>query len=111
VPGTTYYWRVDEINDADPNSPWKGMVWSFMVPPKKAYDPVPNNGVKFVDAENVTLNWTPGFGAILHTVYFGDDYDTVANATDGESLGSTSFKPGPLELEKTYYWRVDELEA
>ena len=36
VPGTTYYWRVDEINDADPNSPWKGMVWSFMVPPKKA---------------------------------------------------------------------------
>jgi len=45
VPGTTYYWRVDEINDADPNSPWKGMVWSFIVPPKKAYDPVPNNGV------------------------------------------------------------------
>jgi len=59
----------------------------------------------------VTLNWTPGFGAILHTVYFGDDYDTVANATEGESLGSTSFSPGLLELEKTYYWRVDELEA
>jgi hypothetical protein len=26
---TTYYWRVDEINDADPNSPWIGAVWSF----------------------------------------------------------------------------------
>ncbi|MEN6425581.1 MAG: hypothetical protein ABFE13_09480 [Phycisphaerales bacterium] len=26
---TTYYWRVDEVNDADPNSPWKGDVWSF----------------------------------------------------------------------------------
>jgi hypothetical protein len=24
-----YYWRVDEINDADPNSPWKGTVWDF----------------------------------------------------------------------------------
>ncbi len=111
VPGTTYYWRVDEINDADPNSPWRGIVWSFIVPPKKAYEPVPNDGVKFVDAEDVTLRWTSGFGAILHTVFFGDDYDTVANATEGESLGGTSFSPGPLELEKTYYWRVDEFEA
>jgi predicted carbohydrate-binding protein with CBM5 and CBM33 domain len=31
VPGTTYYWRVDEINEADPLSPWKGDVWSFTV--------------------------------------------------------------------------------
>jgi Concanavalin A-like lectin/glucanases superfamily len=32
VPGTTYYWRIDEVNDAEPNSPWKGSVWSFFVP-------------------------------------------------------------------------------
>jgi hypothetical protein len=25
----TYYWRVDEVNDAEPNSPWMGEVWSF----------------------------------------------------------------------------------
>jgi hypothetical protein len=25
----TYYWRVDEVNDASPDSPWKGSVWSF----------------------------------------------------------------------------------
>ena len=29
VPGTTYYWRIDEVNIAEPNSPWKGDVWSF----------------------------------------------------------------------------------
>jgi len=29
--GQKYYWRVDEINDAEPNSPWKGDVWSFTV--------------------------------------------------------------------------------
>ncbi len=29
--GQTYYWRVDEINDSDANSPWKGDVWSFTV--------------------------------------------------------------------------------
>jgi len=27
----TYYWRIDEVNDADPNSPWKGNVWSFTI--------------------------------------------------------------------------------
>jgi hypothetical protein len=26
---TTYYWRVDEVNDANPDSPWKGNVWRF----------------------------------------------------------------------------------
>ena len=25
----TYYWRVDEVNDTAPESPWKGNVWSF----------------------------------------------------------------------------------
>jgi hypothetical protein len=26
---TTYYWRIDEINDSNPESPWKGNIWSF----------------------------------------------------------------------------------
>jgi hypothetical protein len=25
----TYYWRIDEINPAEPGAPWKGVVWSF----------------------------------------------------------------------------------
>ena len=29
--GQSYYWRVDEFNDAEPNSPWKGNTWSFKV--------------------------------------------------------------------------------
>ena len=29
--GQTYYWRVDEVKDGHPKSPWKGMVWSFTV--------------------------------------------------------------------------------
>ncbi len=29
--GQTYYWRIDEVNDLDPNSPWKGIVWEFTV--------------------------------------------------------------------------------
>jgi len=29
--GRTYYWRIDEVNESDPCSPWKGVVWSFTV--------------------------------------------------------------------------------
>jgi len=71
VPGTTYYWRIDEVNDLDPNSPWKGNVWSFTVPPRTAYEPNPADGAKFIDP-NADLSWTAGFGAKLHTVYFGE---------------------------------------
>ncbi|MDD5134062.1 MAG: fibronectin type III domain-containing protein, partial [Phycisphaerae bacterium] len=27
--GTTYYWRIDEVNPSNPSSPWIGDVWSF----------------------------------------------------------------------------------
>ncbi|MHC4626194.1 MAG: LamG domain-containing protein, partial [Planctomycetota bacterium] len=110
VPGTTYYWRIDEVNDADPNSPWIGPVWSFSVPPKTAYHPDPADGAEFVDP-NADFSWTVGFGAKLHTVYFGDDFDTVNNATGGSQQGTTTYVPGPLESEKVYYWRVDEFDA
>ncbi len=26
---TTYYWRIDEVNNTHPESPWTGSVWSF----------------------------------------------------------------------------------
>jgi len=110
VPGTTYYWRIDEVNDADPNSPWKGNVWSFSVPPRTAYNPEPADGAKFIGPD-VILSWTPGFGAKLHTMYFGDDFDNVNNATGGATIGIAAYTPGPLELDKKYYWRVDEFDA
>jgi len=110
VPGTTYYWRIDEVNEAEPNSPWKGDVWSFSVPSKTAREPVPADGAELVP-ENSTLTWTPGFGAKLHTVYIGEDYDTVNEASGGASIGVTNYTPGSLQLAKTYYWRVDEFDG
>ena len=110
VPGTTYYWRIDEVNDADPNSPWKGDVWSFSIPPKTAYFPNPADGAEFVDLD-VQLKWTAGFGTKLHYIVFGEDFDKVSNAAMGVPTGTTNYKPGPLILAKTYYWRVDEFDG
>jgi len=111
VPGTTYYWRIDEVNDTEPNSPWKGNVWSFSVPPKTAYYPDPADCAEQVETD-VELSWTGGFGSKLHTVYFGDNFDEVDNATDGLPQGVATYTPpGPLEMAKTYYWRVDEFDG
>jgi len=111
VAGTTYYWRIDEVNEADPNSPWKGDIWSFSIPPKTAYNPDPVDGAEVADPNSATLSWTPGYGAKLHTVYFGDNYDEMAHATVGVPAGSASYSPGTLEREKVYYWRIDEFDG
>jgi len=110
VPGTTYYWRIDEVNNADPNSPWKGDVWRFSIPPKTAYNPDPEDGAGFVDLNSI-LAWTGGYDAKLHTIYLGDNYDDVNNATEGTPLGTASYDPGTLEREKVLYWRVDEFDG
>jgi len=107
VPGTTYYWRIDEVNDANAASPWKGPVWSFTVPSLKAYEPNPADSMEFV-AQDVTLSWTGGLGAILHYVYFGESFEEVDAATEGILAPFPNYTPVGLELEKTYYWRVDE---
>ena len=110
VPGTTYYWRIEEVNDLHPDSPWKGDVWSFSITPRTAYDPEPADGARFVDP-NVSLRWQKGFNAKLHMVYFGDNFEEVSNATGGLPQGVRSYTPGLLELDKTYYWRVDEFDV
>jgi len=110
IPGTTYYWRIDEVNDSEPNSPWKGDVWNFSIPPKTAYFPDPADRAESVDVD-VQLSWTSGFGAKLHTVYFGDNFDEVDNAAGGLPQGVASYTPGTLKMAKTYYWRVDEFDV
>ncbi len=109
VPGTTYYWRVDEVNAPPDSTIHKSAVWSFSIPPKTAYFPDPDDGAEGVSVD-VRLSWTAGFGAKLHHAYFGDNFDDVSNAAGNPPLGSTTFNPGPLEMAKTYYWRIDEFD-
>jgi len=109
VSETTYCWRIDEV-EANGEMTHKGAVWSFTIPPKIAYNPTPADGAEFVDL-NVDLTWTPGVGAKLHTVYFGENFDDVNNATVGIPQATTTYPLDALEPDKTYFWRVDELDA
>ncbi len=110
VPGTTYYWRIDEVNNVNPDSPWKGPVWSFSIAPRTAYNPKPADGAGSV-ALTTSLDWTPGYGAKLHTVYLGENFDDVNNAASGGAMsGTATYSPTSLKAEKVYYWRVDETD-
>jgi len=111
TPGRTYYWRVDEIDDAHPDSPWKGKVWSFWVQPAVAWDPSPADGDKYALTDQI-LTWESGMGALFHTLYFGESFNDVNDAVAGGwMIADAAHDPGMLETDKTYYWRVDEFSA
>jgi len=77
--------------------------------------PKPANGATSV-TQSPTLSWAPGVKAAKHNVYFGDTLGGVRDATPTSSqlkgsldAGVLTFNPGALTWNKTYYWRVDEV--
>ncbi len=81
----------------------------------RPFEPVPGDGDGDVPADT-SLSWEPGVYAQTHNVYLGASYDDVndADITKAVSKGQTgtTFQPASLlEYGKTYYWRVDEVNA
>ena len=98
---------------ADPN---QTTITASNLPPELASHPSPRN-ITTVSRPPVTLSWEPGMYAASHDVYFGTDPNAVNDANNVPGLwpgfqgnqDPCSFDPGPLELGKTYYWRIDEV--
>jgi hypothetical protein len=104
---TTYYWRIEEVNDACEASPWAGPIWQFTTGSGNAFDPSPPNGLQGVPVD-ATLSWTPGCGAASHTLYLGTNYDDVNDGSGGTNKGSQDPGYDPeLKRFTTYYWRVE----
>jgi hypothetical protein len=60
--------------------------------------------------------WSAGEKAVTHSLYFGEDETAVAAADASVFKGSlpletNTWSPGALEWNKTYYWRVDEVNT
>ncbi|MBN1972287.1 MAG: discoidin domain-containing protein [Sedimentisphaerales bacterium] len=90
-----------------------------MLSPEYASMPSPEDGAQYEEPD-VVLKWVPGSRANTHDVYLGTVFNDVnqASRTDqrnvlvSQNTDANSFEPaGLLELDQTYYWRIDEVDA
>jgi hypothetical protein len=69
----------------------------------------PNPSDSAADANSDTdLSWSAGYGATSHNVYFGTNPTPGPNEFRVNQTG-TSYDPGTLAHDTTYYWRIDEV--
>lgn len=73
--------------------------------PGAAFNPNPANTSTGV-ALNTLLSWSAGAGATLHDVYFGTQPGNLSPVSLGQT--HTTYDPGLLNEDITYYWRIDE---
>ncbi|MHC4738551.1 MAG: beta strand repeat-containing protein, partial [Planctomycetota bacterium] len=103
---TNYYWRIDEVNAEGTTT---GNVWSFTTiveAPGQASSPTPADSAVNV-AVDADLSWTAGSGATSHDVYFG----TSSPGSYQGNQTATTFEPGNMANDTTYYWCIDEVNA
>jgi hypothetical protein len=103
----------DELPAIRANNP--GIDLSYD-PSPWAFAPRPYDGAADV-SQSPLLLWTTGAYTARHDVYFGESEQAVADATaetagiyrGRQDLGLVAYDPGALEWNRTYYWRVDEV--
>jgi len=109
---------VAQLSWQSPSMPRQIIPTGWLQLSVHATSPYPANTAVDV-TQRPELRWSASESAARHDVYFGDDAETVANATPADAgiyrgqqaLEATSYDPGPLEWNKTYYWRVDEVNT
>jgi hypothetical protein len=75
----------------------------------KAQSPDPADGAK--DVTSPLFQWTAGVGAVMHEVYMGTNPNPGAAEFMGPWPTNMYFHIPGLVPGKTYYWRVDEVDA
>jgi len=98
------------------NNSWGGFLPQFGLSevrfssiPVRARKPQPEPGATDVDVD-VTLGWRAGRQAAEHNVYVSTDEQAVIDGTAPVTVVTeASHGPLSLELDSTYYWRIDEV--
>ena len=112
------YGGLGTVNVTYAEDPGQTTVTAKMLDPELAWDPSPRH-LDTVERtpDGPALGWTPGLYAASHDVYFAADFNDVNDANNVPGIWSSfkgnqvqsSFNPESLELGKTYYWRIDEV--
>jgi hypothetical protein len=74
--GTSYFWRIDEVNDLNSDSPWKGNLWAFttadylVVDDWESYNDIdPPNPA----SNTIFAHWLDGYGTATNGALAGND--------------------------------------
>jgi len=112
---TTYYWRVDTVNDVCAPGLWEGGIWEFTTTDGSAFAVYPLDGQTKVPID-VNLAWS-ACEADSYDVYFGTDFNDVGQRKGTALMGNqteTMFDPnGPNDLSYStyYYWAIDKVSG
>ncbi len=98
-------------------SNWGGLVNQYSLSevrffqiPVRAREPQPASGQTEVNPNDFALRWRSGREAVSHQVFFGMDGNAVADGTALiDTIGESHYALNALELGKTYFWRIDEV--
>ncbi len=81
----------------------------FLFVPVQAREPQPEAGAGDVSVDAI-LDWRSGRQAASHEVYLGTDEAAVVDGTAlVDTISQSQYDPGSLDLDATYYWRIDEV--
>ncbi len=107
---TTYYWKIIAQDNQDHST--DGSVWSFTTtgaegnqPPDTPSNPSPSDNATGIST-SPALNWTcsdPEEDPLTYDVYFGTATEPPLAS---ENQGETSYYPGMLDHNTTYYWKI-----
>jgi hypothetical protein len=90
-----YALTQSEVNDIYTGGP---------TPPGQASSPSPADSATDVSID-ADLSWTAGSGSTSSDVYFG----TTSPGSFQGNQTATTFDPGTMANDTTYYWRIDEI--
>jgi len=105
---TTYYWYV-KVNDSifTVESPIFHFTTEENLPPNTPSSPDPPDGATLVSINEI-LSWSggdPNYGdTVKYDVYFGTSSSPPIVAED---ISNTAYDPGTMELDTTYYWKIN----
>ncbi|MDP8240488.1 MAG: formylglycine-generating enzyme family protein [Candidatus Hatepunaea meridiana] len=107
--GQKYFWKV-VVNDNHGHST-EGPIWYFSTrePNRPPYQPVNPSPVESAVNQplDIVLSWQcsdPDDDRLLYDVFFGTSNTPPKDSTD---QSETSYNPGSLNFEQTYYWKVE----
>jgi len=105
--GVTYYWRIDEVNETDPNI-WKGDIWSFTTADHILVDDFESYGPP---EPNLDVVWLPSGRASVYRSTYPYHYGDKAMKITYENSTGPYYSEVSRMYPDTQNWTKFDLEA